>query len=518
MQLLTTTEQMQEFDRTAIARYRIPGLLLMENAGRAFVSELEARCAPLVSKHVVVVCGKGNNGGDGFVIARHLVNRGCRVDVVLLGKGREVRGDALTNLQSVLKLAGAKKGLEFRFAEVVSGGGFKGRSRPDIVVDAIFGTGFAGRVEGTQKEATDWINGTGAFTASVDIASGVHASTGHVEGEAVSANLTVTMAAAKIGQYIGAGRDHSGEVVVVDIGIPHFLLRPSRQQAYRVGAPDLALPARPLSAHKYSVGKVFVVAGSRDFSGAPLMCAQAALRSGAGAVILGVPRCLQETMARKLTEVIVAPLDETGDGTVAASAFEQIREKSQWADVVVVGPGLSRNEETDALVRKTLAAVEKPLVLDADGLNAVAGGTAILKNRKGDTIITPHAGELSRLTGGNSREIDEYRIDAARKAARLFRSIVLLKGAPTVTSDPEGVVFVNSTGNPGMATIGSGDVLTGLIAGLLAQGMSATASAWGGAYLHGKAGDLAAARLGQRSLLALDILTHVPDAIRSVER
>ncbi len=517
MQLLTTAEQMQEFDRNAITRYAIPGLVLMENAGRACVSVLEAKCPPLASKRVVVVCGKGNNGGDGFVIARHLLNKGCSVDVLLLGKRREVRGDAATNLRSVLRLAGAKRGL--RFGEVTSGKGFKRRNKPDIIVDAIFGTGFTGKVRGVYDEAIRWINDAGAFTIAVDIASGVQAGDGLVQDTAVDADVTVTMAAPKIGQFVGGGRDHSGDVVVVDIGIPQFVFRPSRPQAYRVVAQDVCgmLPARPMSAHKYSVGKVFVIAGSREFSGAPLMCAQAALRSGAGAVILGVPRSIHATMARKLTEVIVVPLEETVDGTVALAALSRIREKAGWADVVVLGPGLSRNDETDLMVREAVATIERPLVLDADGLTALVGKTGLLKRRKGETILTPHAGELSRLTGESARSIELRRVEAVREAARLFEAVVILKGSPTATSTPAGDVYLNSTGNPGMATIGSGDVLTGLVAGLGAQGMPSHAAAWGGVYIHGAAGDISAMRLGQRSILAHDILDAVPDAIQSVE-
>jgi NAD(P)H-hydrate epimerase len=364
------------------------------------------------------------------------------------------------------------------------------------------------------------INRREAFVAAVDIASGVSASDGAVADIAVKADLTVAMGLAKIGHYVGPGADHAGKVVVAEISIPAGILAMDGPAAYRVTAADVtaALPRRPRVAHKYSVGKVFVLAGSRNFTGAPALCAQAGLVSGAGAVILGVPRSVHPMLARKLTEVIIEPLDETPEGTIALSAEEGIRKRIDWADAVVIGPGLSRNPETDRLVQSLLPSLEKPLVLDADGLNAVASDPALLTARAGETILTPHAGELGRLTQQHASEIESRRVESSRSAAAKFRAVVVLKGNPTATADPDGNVFLNSTGNPGMATIGSGDVLTGLISGLRAQGMTAREAAYGGVFVHGLAGDLGAQELGQRSLLALDILKHIPAALRKVEK
>jgi NAD(P)H-hydrate epimerase len=517
MQLLASADQMQGYDRRAIRSAGIPGVLLMENAGRACVDLLASRIPALTGKRVAVVCGKGNNGGDGFVIARHLLNRGCIVQVVLLGRKRDVRGDARTNLGIILKLLRTHR-QTLTFLETPPRGPFPRLSSPDVTIDAVLGTGFSGALRGLYAEAVDWINRQHSFVLSVDIASGVNASTGEVEEKAVRANLTVTMGLAKIGHYVGRGCDKSGDVVVADIGIPTAFMVRARQPVQRVQAGDVSsiLPSRERTAHKYTVGKVLVLAGSRSFTGAPALCALSALRSGAGAVVLAVPRSIVPILAKKLTEVIIMGLDETPEGTIALSAFDELAGRLSWADVAVVGPGLSRNDQTDRLVRSIVSEVRRPMVIDADGLNAMAGNIRHLRRRKEPTILTPHSGELARLTGDSATVIERMRVDSARKAARSLQSVLVLKGAPTVTARPDGTVFVNSTGNPGMATIGSGDVLTGVCASLCAQGAGADAAAFAAVYLHGLAGDLAAQRYGQRSILAGDILEHLPRALQAV--
>lgn len=519
MQLLATADQMQEIDHTAINKSGIPGLILMENAGRSFADELSRRVAPISGKRVVVACGKGNNGGDGYVIARHLLNRGCAVDVVLLCRRKEVEGDARINLDMLFKLVPQWKG-NLKILQALSASRLRRLQKPDIVVDAIFGTGFKGGARGTYLRAIQWINLTGAFVASVDICSGADASTGIVEGEAVHADLTITFGAAKVGQFIGGGRENSGDVLVTDIAIPRTLFDQQRILTYRVGRDDVSnqLPSRSLTAHKYSVGKIFVLAGSRMFTGAPFMTAQAAMRTGAGAVIVGLPKSVQPILARKFTEVMITPLDETGEGSVSLEAYDAIMEKVYWADAVAIGPGLTRDPETRELLLKLMPAMAKPLVVDADALSAVADDHSSVSKRKYPTILTPHAGELGTITGGVALSIEAMRVEAARKAAKVLQCIVCLKGSPTVTSVSTGQVYLNSTGNPGMATIGSGDVLTGIIACLVGQRMHPDAATYSGVFVHGLAGDLAARKLGQRSLMALDILDHIPDALRELEK
>ena len=518
MQPLATADQIQGFDRATISGLGIPGILLMENAGRACVDELERRTPRMSGKHATVLCGKGNNGGDGYVIARHLLNRSCSVDVVLLCRKREVQGDAKANLDTLMRLVKVWKG-KLRVLQLATTASLSRLRHSDIIVDAVFGTGFKGKASGIYLQAIRWMNRQKSFVLSVDISSGTDASSGVVEGEAVRAQLTVTMGLAKVGHYVGAGREHSGDVVVADISIPKPIMEEGSVSTFLVTADDVraVLPRRPLTAHKYSVGKVFVVAGSRRFTGAPFMCAQAAMRMGAGAVILGTPKSLQPILARKFTEVMIAPLEETSDGAIAWAALESIRERVAWADVIIAGPGLSRDPETERLVRQLVTETEKPLVLDADALFMVAGNSGILRKRNQPTIITPHTGELSAITGDKASQIEMFRVEAGRAAAKSLHSIVCLKGSPTVTGVPDGRAFLNSTGNPGMATIGSGDVLTGMIGSLLGQGVSPAEAAFGGVFLHGLAGDLAASDLGQRSVMAMDILGRIPKAARKIE-
>jgi ADP-dependent NAD(P)H-hydrate dehydratase / NAD(P)H-hydrate epimerase len=516
MQLLVTADQMRSFDRETIERLRVPGLLLMENAGRECVRALE-HTAGLRDKRVLVVCGRGNNGGDGFVVARHLTGLAQAVDVVLLGSPSGLKGDAGTNFHALQAFAGRSPEV-LTIRVVRSAVGLRSVPTPDVIVDAILGTGFAGEVKGLPASAIEWINRKKCFVLAVDIPSGVDASTGKAGGPAVRADLTVTMAAAKIGHFVGEGCDLSGRVEVRDIGIPDFVMKPSRSSVLRPQAEDARtlLPARKRAAHKYSAGKVLVIAGSRSFTGAPALAAESALRTGSGAVILGVPVSAHRIVARKLAEVIVQPLEETAAGTVGRASLDWIRDRLGWADALAIGPGMGRDDETDALIVETVLLAPCPVVLDADGLTAFAPRTHLLRKRKHPTIATPHAGELGRMLGIPSSTIEGDRIEYARIAAKRFACTVVLKGAPTVTADPRGRVVVNATGNPGMATIGSGDVLTGIIAGLIAQGAAPSEAGWAGAYLHGLAGDLARDRYGIHGMLASDILSNIPGALMAV--
>jgi ADP-dependent NAD(P)H-hydrate dehydratase / NAD(P)H-hydrate epimerase len=515
---LLTAGQMQECDRIAIEKYRIPGLVLMENAGRAVVEEMERMTGTLRGKRVLICCGKGNNGGDGFVIARHLANRGVFADVLLLGKRTDVRGDARVNLEVLLRMARGND-TAVKITEIRNAGTLRRVARPDAIVDAVFGTGFDGTPSGMYRAAIQWMNAQDVLVVAVDIPSGVVASTGAVLGGAVRAQLTVTMGAAKIGHFVGLGPDYCGTVRIADISIPRAVLATRGKAAMRVEEADIRrlLPARPRTAHKYSVGKVLVVAGSRHYTGAAHLAAHAALRAGAGAVLLAVPMGIRPIMARKTTEVIVLPAVETPEGTFAASSLDMLLEKSEWADAVVLGPGMSRNPETDELILRLIQNVGRPMILDADGLTALASRTAVARKRGAPMVLTPHTGELARLVRSDAALLESHRIDAARDAARSLKSVLVLKGAPTVTARTDGTAVVNSTGNPGMATIGAGDVLAGLIGGLLAQGMDAFDAGFTAVFLHGRAGDLAAVRYGKRSILATDILDHIAPAFLPVD-
>ena len=486
----------------------------MENAGRGVAVFLKKAYGPLDDKHVVIVCGKGNNGGDGFVIARHCLQMNAVVTILLAAAPSGLKGDARTNYEIVGKLSKdpTNRLTIRRFSRSVS------IPTPDFIVDALFGTGFSGRPAGAFSRAILWMNSRKCPVVAVDIPSGVNGTSGLVEGQAVKATATVTFGLIKSGLLCNQGRALSGNIEVVDIGIPGSVANSKTLKTFLVRKGDIRLPHRSLQAHKYSTGKVFILAGSKGYVGAAAMAAQAALRSGAGAVVLGTPETVYPILARKLTEVIVTPLPSTPDGSLGLQAYEAIRERLAWADIVVVGPGLSQQAETRKLVMRVLTEYRGDMLLDADGLNAVAReGVGILKKTKAHLIITPHVGELSRLMNTPSREIEERRIDVAREFAVSNKLTVVLKGAPTVTATKTGLAFLNSSGNPGMATVGTGDVLAGMIAALKAQGMGLEQAAWSGVFLHGLAGDLARDRFGERSLIATDLLKFLPQAFNIVE-
>lgn len=518
MERVVSADEMRWCDEVTINSFGITSLLLMENAGCGVVEVLRKRFSPLESKHVMVFCGKGNNGGDGFVIARMLSGIGAYVTCYLLGSSKELKGDAKVNFnilkQMKKKMAGAITIKSFSTDSVNSS------AHVDLIIDAIFGTGFTGAVKKPYIGAIEWINRQKTPVVAVDIPSGVNGTTGVVENYGVKANMTVTFGHIKSGLLCNQGRELSGDVTVVDIGIPRNVGADKRLKTSLVRNSDVKkiLPARSLHAQKDSVGKVFVLAGSRGLTGAAAMCSISALKAGAGAVVLGVAESIYPILAKKMTEVMVAPLPATTEGSISARAFDQLQEKLKWADVVIAGPGLSQNLETQKLIVKVLQHCPEKILADADGLNAIAvEGMKVLKKVKAQMILTPHVGEFSRLTGIPSKDIEHHRIEVARSLAHKTRATIVLKGVPTVTATEVGKVFLNSTGNPGMATAGAGDVLSGIIGGLWAQGMDAAEAAYAGVYLHGLAGDLAVKRLGERSLVANDLIDFISCAFNAVE-
>ena len=518
MQPIVTAEEMRWCDERTIGRVGVPGLLLMENAGRSVVDLLDQSFAPLAGKHVVVVCGKGNNGGDGFVAARHLSAAGTRTTVLLAAPPSTLRGDAKTNLVLLQRVARDKRNaLRIRRASPRI---LQELEPPDLIVDALFGTGFTGDVRGSAEALIAWMNEQDAPVLAVDIPSGVNGTTGRAGGMAVEATATVTFGLLKSGLVLNDGREAAGRIYVSDIGIPRAVVEEGGFATMLAEGADVRarLPKRPFNAHKYSTGKVLVIAGSRGYTGAAALCATSALRSGAGAVMLLTPDAVYPILARKLTEVIVRPLPSTREGTAALIGEPQIREHLAWADVVVLGPGLSQHEEVRELVRRLIERIKGPLLLDADGLNAVAAiGTRLLERSKADILLTPHAGEFARLSGKTAEEIETMRPEVSRQFAARHRVGVVLKGVPTATASADGSVVINATGNPGMATVGSGDVLAGIIGGFWAQGMSKHDGAWCGAYVHGLCGDAARDKLGERSLVAGDLIEMLPEAFRRID-
>jgi ADP-dependent NAD(P)H-hydrate dehydratase / NAD(P)H-hydrate epimerase len=506
------TQQMREADRRTIDEIGIPAIVLMENAGRQAVAAMEAAFEELAASHVGVLCGRGNNGGDGFVIARTLVQRGVETSVFLLGAVADVRGDARTNLEvlgriglTVVEITNAQE-WELHFSEI---------SRCDVLVDAILGTGFHGQLSGLLETVVADVNGLGVPVVAIDLPTGVSADTADVEGEAIEATMTVTLAAPKIPLILPPADSHSGDLVIADIGIPLPLLDdvegPYIELLTRERMRDL-VPVRASASHKGDFGRVLVVAGSLGRSGAAHLAAVGALRSGAGLVTIATPKSCLPIVAAMAPEYMTEGLEETASGTVDYAALERVLEFK--ADVIAVGPGLGQSPGTAAFVQGLVERAGVPLILDADALNAFAGDPDRLTARDGvDVVITSHPGEMARLVNTSVEAIQHDRLRHATEFAALHRVHVVLKGHRTVIAGPENRAFINLTGNSGMATGGTGDLLTGMIAAWFGQLLDAEAACKLAVYLHGAAGDLAEADEGDVALVAGDIAARLGDAM-----
>ena len=518
MRTIVSAKEMRWCDEVTIHKHGVPSLTLMENAGRGVAETVVLACGAPEGKRILIFCGKGNNGGDGFVAARHLLSAGANVTVVMLSPARTLQGDARSNYDILSRLKKSETGT--LSIKTFSRSLLKTLPKQDLIIDAIFGTGFSGAVREPSLSVIQWINRQTVPVLSVDIPSGVDGTTGIVVNTAVKASWTATFGLVKTGLLCNQGQDHVGILKTIDIGIPKTVSRSKSLKTFLVEQEDVhcVLPQRPSTANKYSVGKVFVLAGARGYTGAAYLCAMAALRSGAGAVMLGIPEAVYTIVARRLAEAIVKPLPSTKEGTIARDALDEIEEKLSWADVAVLGPGLSTNAETMEVVAAILRKYKGKMVVDADALRTVADiGLAGLRKFKGKFVLTPHTGEYSRIIGVPAKEIDPHRIEMARAGSLEGKATIVLKGGPTATGIPDGSVYLNSTGNPGMATVGSGDVLAGIIAALWAQGVPQNAAAFAGVFLHGLAGDIARDIFGERSIIARDLIEQLPAAMKKVE-
>ncbi len=509
-----TAAEMREIDRIAINEYGIPGTVLMENAGVAVVRHLESILNPLVDRKICIFAGKGNNGGDGYVIARHLANKGAKVKVFLLGEKTAVSGDARINLDIIDKM-------NIDTIEVINKRDWDkvrvAANFSDCLVDALLGTGFRGEVTGDMDRIIDCINDAGKLVIAVDIPSGVDADTGRICGKAVKASHTVTFGLPKPGLFLYPGAQCAGELTVADIGIPTAVVEGLhiKQNILMISAVRAILPRRNPNSHKGTNGRVAVVAGSQGLSGAAAMTAEASLRTGAGLITLASPEGIQKILAVKLTEVMTKALSETGSGGIGREAVNDIVELAVSNDALAIGPGLGRHEETASAVREVITAVRCPLVIDADALYALQGYTNLLAECAALPVVTPHPGEMGLLTGLSAQAVNADRVQVARQAAGEWGCIVVLKGAHTVVAFPDGEVYINTTGNAGMATGGTGDALTGIIAALLAQGMSSHDAAVAGVYIHGLAGDVVA-QTGMIGMTATDLIKAVPAALYGI--
>jgi len=506
------TQQMREADRRTIDEIGIPAIVLMENAGRQAVAAMEAAFDDLATSHVGVLCGRGNNGGDGFVIARTLVQRGVETSVFLLGSVADVRGDARTNLEvlgriglTVVEITNAQE-WELHFSEI---------SRCELLVDAILGTGFHGQLSGLLETVVADVNGLGVPVVAIDLPTGLSADTAEVEGEAIEASMTVTLAAPKISLILPPADSRSGDLVIADIGIPLPLLDevegPYLELLTRERMRDL-VPARAADSHKGDFGRVLVVAGSLGRSGAAHLAAIGALRSGAGLVTIATPKSCLPIVAAMAREYMTEGLDETTSGTVDYAALDRVLEFK--ADVIALGPGLGQWRSTAAIVQGLLERAGVPLVLDADALNAFSGDPDRLMGRDGvDVVITPHPGEMARLLNTSVEAVQHDRLRHATEFAARHRVHVVLKGHRTIIAGPDNRAFINLTGNSGMATGGTGDILTGMIAAWFGQLLDAEAACKLAVYLHGAAGDLAEADEGDVALVAGDVAARLGDAV-----
>ncbi len=506
------TEQMREADRRTIEDIGIPSIVLMENAGRQAVAAMEAAFDDLSTSRVGVICGRGNNGGDGFVVARTLAQRGVEASVFLLGSVAEVRGDARANLEilgniglTVVEITNAQE-WELHFTEI---------SECDLIVDAIVGTGFRGTLSGLLETVVADVNGLGVPVVSIDLPTGLSADSHAVESEAIEASMTVTLAAPKIPLVFPPADARAGDLVIADIGIPYPVIDELDGQYLELLTRERMrelVPVRAPESHKGDFGRVLIVAGSRGRTGAAHLAAVGAMRSGAGLVTIATPRSCLPIVAAMAPEYMTEPLEETAAGTIDFSALDQVLEFK--ADVIALGPGLGQEPSTAAFVQGLVERAGVPLVLDADALNAFAGDPERLVGRDGvDVVITPHPGELARLLDTSTEAIQKERLRHAREFAAAHRVHVVLKGNRTLVASPDGRAFVNLTGNPGMATGGTGDLLTGMLAAWFAQLLDAEAAAKLAVYLHGTAGDLAEADEGEVALTAGDISARLGDAI-----
>ncbi len=513
---LVTAAEMRELDRAAIEGRKIPSLRLMENAGQAVVREMARRFGPLRGKTVTIVAGKGQNGGDGFVVARLLRKAHCRARVALLCSPSALQGDAATNLKRFQKAGGRCRAVDKESAlDSMLAPLFQ---TSDLLVDAIFGTGLNAPVKGIAASAIALMNASGRPIVAIDLPSGLDGDTGFALGAAITATLTVTLARPKHGLYLGVGPNHAGTVRVADIGIPADLIAAAKIPVTLLDIVEIRplLHRRPRTAHKGTFGHAGIIAGSAGKTGAAAMAAMAALRVGTGLVTVAAPRSVSDALEAKLLEVMTCPVPETDARTLSEQALEPLLAFAAGKTALAIGPGIGTHPETQSLVRSLLVAVKRPMVLDADGLNAVAGYAEMLGRASGPLILTPHPGEMARLLGTTSAAIQRDRLGAAVRLAHERNVCVVLKGAGTIVAAPDGRLAVNSTGNPGMATAGTGDVLTGLIVGLLAQGLPAWEAACAGVCLHGLAGDLAAADQGETGLIAGDVIRAMPRAIQHV--
>ena len=502
---IANVSEMRSMDRYASEKLGIREEILMENAGQASSFVLTKEVG-IKDKRFVVLCGIGNNGGDGFVVARNIHANGGMVKVFVLGDPGKFKGVAKANLNILTKLP-----VEVRRIESVK------TMEIDLlhahgIVDAIFGTGLDREVMGFYREVIQLINASGKKVLSLDIPSGVNGDTGEIMGVAVQADYTVTFGLPKIGNMLYPGYGCCGKLYVTHISFPPSLHN-SDEIKVEINDP-VKLPPRERDAHKGSMGEVLFIAGAVNYFGAPYFAALSFLKAGGGYARLAVPRSMTSFIAQKGMEIVFVPQEETPTGSLSLKNRDSLLALSEKMDLVVIGPGLSLEEETQQLVRELVKGINKPIIVDGDGLTAMADDLEIIREREAATILTPHPGEMSRITRKSVKEIKKHKVAILQDTARDLHAVIVLKGAHSLIGCPDERVFINLSGNPGMGTAGSGDVLTGTIAAMFGLGLPIEDAARKGVFIHGLSGDLAAEEKGEDGMTAQDILEYLPRAMK----
>lgn len=497
--------EMRALDRIAIEKYGIPEEILMENAGLAVYSLLQEK-VDIRDKRFLVICGVGHNGGDGLVVARKFHSNGGVVKVFVLGDPTKFDGPAKLNYEMITRLP-----MEVQRLESIEPLKME-LAHCDAVVDAIFGTGLIRQVTGLYRQAIEAINASGKLVLSIDIPSGVNGDTGKVMGAAVKAGVTVTFGLPKYGNIFFPGYGLGGELYVSHISFPPGMYD---AEAFKVEInPFVKLPPRERDAHKGSVGKVLFIAGAASYFGAPYFAALSFLKGGGGYSRLAAPASMIPFIASKASEIVFIPQKETVAGSIALENKAALLELADTMDVVVLGQGMSLEQEAQELVRELAHDISKPLIIDGDGITAISNDLQVIKNRRAETILTPHPTEMSRITGISVSEIDANRVEILQRTCRELKAIIVLKFAHSLIGYPDGQVLINMGGNPGMATAGSGDSLTGTIAAMYGLGLSLRQAVSKGVFLHSLAGDLAAEVKGEDGMTAQDVLDYLPLAVK----